>query len=260
MRSTVDLRRPFALFFAGLIGLAWVTLALWGQSPYAAYLSHQSLDRLDPGGPLMLVFVAGWLVMLLAMMLPTTLPLVAMFNTLTRTRADRPRLLGLLVVGYLSAWTMFGILIYLGDGQIHAAVAASAWVGEHAWMLSGLTLLLAGAYQFTPLKYHCLEKCRSPFSFITQHWRGRDEQGQAFVLGVHHGIFCIGCCWTLMLVMFAVGMGNFGWMLVLGAVMALEKNISWGRRLSAPVGIVLLASGLALLLGVLPSAQAGLNS
>src|SRR5438034_11400487 len=99
MWPTIDVRRPFALFFGGLIGLAWVTLALWGQSPYARYLSHHSLEQVRGSSVLMLVFVAGWLVMLLAMMLPTTLPLVAMFNTLTRQRADRPRLLGLLLVG-----------------------------------------------------------------------------------------------------------------------------------------------------------------
>ncbi len=79
------------------------------------------------------------------------------------------------------------------------------------------------------------------------------------MLGIHHGLFCVGCCWTLMLLMFAVGVGNFGWMLTLGAVMAIEKNMPWGRRLSAPLGVVLLAWGLALLLGVLPSAQAGLG-
>jgi len=87
----------------------------------------------------------------------------------------------------------------------------------------------------------------------------RHEAGQAFMLGIHHGLFCVGCCWTLMLLMFAVGVGNFGWMLTLGAVMAIEKNMPWGRRLSAPLGVVLLAWGLALLLGVLPSAQAGLG-
>jgi predicted metal-binding membrane protein len=248
MWPTVDVRRPFALFFGGLIGLAWVALALWGQSPYARYLSHHSLEQVRGGGLLMLVFVAGWLIMLLAMMLPTSLPLVAMFNTLTRARADRPQLLGLLLVGYLNAWAMFGMLVYLGDSLLHEAVAQSAWLAERAWALGALTVLLAGAYQFTPLKYHCLEKCRSPFSFITQHWQGRDAPGQAFLLGIHHGVFCVGCCWTLMLLMFAVGVGNFGWMLVLGAAMAGEKNLPWGRRLSAPLGVLLLAWGLVLLL------------
>jgi predicted metal-binding membrane protein len=259
MWPTIDVRRPFGLFFGGLIGLAWVTLALWGQSPYARYLSHHDLEHVRGGGLLLLVFVAGWVAMLLAMMLPTTLPLVAMFNRLTIARPDRPRLLGLLLIGYLSVWIMFGMLIYLGDSVLHEAVARSEWLAEHAAALGAVTLVLAGAYQFTPLKYHCLEKCRSPFSFITQHWRGRDEAGQAFLLGIHHGVFCVGCCWTLMLLMFAVGVGNFGWMLVLGAVMASEKNLTWGRRLSAPLGVVLLAWGLALLVGLLPGAQAGLG-
>jgi predicted metal-binding membrane protein len=259
MWPKVDVRRPFALFFGGLIGLAWVTLALWGQSPYARYLSHHDLEQVRGGGLLMLVFVAGWLVMLVAMMLPTTLPLVAMFNRLTNARPNRPQLLSLLLVGYLSVWVMFGMLVYVGDSALHEAVARSTWLAEHVWVLGGSTLLLAGVYQFTPLKYHCLEKCRSPFGFITQHWRGRAETGQAFILGIHHGLFCVGCCWTLMLLMFAVGIGNFGWMLVLAAVMASEKNLSWGRRLSAPLGVVLLGWGLGLLFGVIPAAQAGLG-
>jgi predicted metal-binding membrane protein len=259
MWPTIDVKRPFALFFGGLVALAWVTLALWGQSPYARYLSHHSLEEVRGGGLLMLVFIAGWLVMLLAMMLPTTLPLVAMFNKLTSARADRARLLGLLVVGYLGIWIVAGMMIYLGDAVLHAAVARSDWLAEHVWAIGAATLLLAGIYQFTPLKYHCLEKCRSPFSFITQHWRGRDEAGQAFMLGVHHGVFCVGCCWTLMVLMFAVGVGNFGWMLVLGAIMAVEKNMPWGRRLSAPLGVALVAWGLGSLIGMLPLSQVGLG-
>jgi predicted metal-binding membrane protein len=156
----------------------------------------------------------------------------------------------LLIVGYLSVWVMFGIAVYVGDSVLHRMVGQNAWVAERVWMLGGIALLLAGVYQFTPLKYHCLEKCRSPFGFITSHWRGGNESGQAFRLGVHHGLFCVGCCWTLMLLMFAVGVGNFGWMLVLGAVMAIEKNLAWGRRLSAPLGVVLLAGGAASLLQV----------
>src|SRR5438309_9697472 len=107
MSPIVDVRRPFALFFGGLIGLAWVTLALWGQSPFGRYLSHHSLEQVRGNGLLMLIFVVGWVVMLLAMMLPTTLPLLALFNKLTSARADRPRLLTFLVVGYLTLWILF---------------------------------------------------------------------------------------------------------------------------------------------------------
>lgn len=238
-----------------LIALAWVTLIVLGQSPYARYLSHHSLDEVRGGGSLMLVFVAGWLIMLVAMMLPTSLSLVVMFDRLARRRPDYKRLVGLLLAGYLSIWTLFGMLVYLGDSMLHAAVARMPWLADHVSALSAGVLLLAGVYQFTPLKYHCLDKCRSPFSFITEHWRGRGEQGQAFLLGIHHGRFCLGCCWTLMLVMFAVGVGNLGWMLVLGALMAIEKNARWGRRLSTPLGFVLLAWGLSLLVGALPATR-----
>src|SRR5204863_136134 len=83
----------------------------------------------------------------------TTLPLVAMFNQLTRARADSRRLMGLLLIGYLSVWLLFGMLVYLGDTMLHEAVASSSWIAEHIWAVGALTLLLAGAYQFTPLKY-----------------------------------------------------------------------------------------------------------
>ena len=118
-------------------------------------------------------------------------------------------------------------------------------------MIGAATLLVAGFYQFTPLKYHCLDQCRSPMSFIIGHWRGRREGLQALRLGIDHGLFCLGCCWTLMLLMFAVGVGNLGWMLALGIIMAVEKNLPWGRRLSVPLGMVLLIWGLSVVLQAL---------
>ncbi len=244
MRVAVDARRPFVALVLGLIALSWLTLVVWGQSPYARYLNHQSLDQIQSGSELMLVFIVGWVVMLLAMMLPTSLPLIVMFHVMTRSRAHPAWLMGLLVTGYLSLWTLFGMGLWVGDSYLHLAVASNRWIAQRAGLFSGLVLLLAGIYQFTPLKFRCLDKCRSPFSFIAEHWRGRNEQGQAFLLGVHHAQFCIGCCWTLMLVMFAVGEGNLGWMLGLAAIMAIEKNASWGRRLTAPLGLALCAAGL----------------
>jgi predicted metal-binding membrane protein len=252
MRAAVDVRRPFVLLLSGLVGLSWLALAVWGQSPYGRYLNHHSLDQNQGGGGLMLVFVLGWVVMLVAMMLPTSVPIVVMFHGLTQRRPDSARLVALLLVGYLSVWTLFGLAVYIGDSFLHAAVAQSDWLAEHAWVFSPLALLLAGAYQFTPLKYLCLEKCRSPFSFIAEHWRGKGESGQAFLLGIHHGRFCIGCCWTLMLLTFAIGVGSLGWMLALGALMAVEKNLPWGRRLSPALGVLLLAWGLGLLFGLIP--------
>jgi predicted metal-binding membrane protein len=99
---------------------------------------------------------------------------------------------------------------------------------------------MAGAFQFSRLKYACLDKCRTPFSFVNQHWRGIAVRRQSFRIGLHHGLFCVGCCWAIMLLMFVVGTGSVGWMLALGAVMAVEKNVSWGRKLSTPLGFFLL--------------------
>jgi predicted metal-binding membrane protein len=104
-------------------------------------------------------------------------------------------------------------------------------------------LLTAGIYQFTPLKYMCLDKCRSPYSFIIEQWRGRNASIESLRLGWRHGLFCLGCCWSLMLLMFAVSVGNLVWMLALAIVMGVEKNLPWGRRISVPLGVVLLSSG-----------------
>ena len=232
-------RRLFTPLLVGLIALAWLTLWVWGQSPYGRFLSHHSLDEVRGGGLLMLVFVAGWTLMIVAMMLPTSLPLVMLFRTVIRQRPERARLMTLLIAGYLGVWILFGALVYTGDWSLHEAVEQSPWLQANAWVIGAATILLAGLYQFTPLKYHCLDKCRSPLSFITERWRGGHEGKRAFGIGVGHGVFCVGCCWSLMLLMFAVGIGNTGWMLVLGATMAVEKNMPWGRRLSAPLGAVL---------------------
>ena len=139
-----------------------------------------------------------------------------------------------------------GATAHLADFFVHRFVESNAWLHANVWLIAALTLLSAGAYQFAPLKYSCLTKCRSPQSFVLQHWRGGSEKLQALRLGLHHGFFCVGCCWSVMLLMFAFGLGSLVWMLVLAAVMGIEKNVQWGRRLTAPLGIVLLSAGLTL--------------
>jgi predicted metal-binding membrane protein len=239
----------FLSLTGGLIALAWLTLWLWSESPYGRFLSHEEGGAAGLGEdylPLLLVFMAGWTLMTMAMMLPTSLPLVAIFRSLVRRRPNAGMLVALVVVGYLSVWTLFAFVVHLGDQGIHAAVNGSGWVEENAWMIGAGTVLLAGTYQFMPLKYHCLDKCRSPLGFVMGNWHGGRGSLEALRLGMHHGVFCLGCCWSLMLVVFAVGVANIAWMLALGAVMAVEKNMPWGRRLSAPLGLFLFVSGLAL--------------
>src|ERR687896_691060 len=201
MWPRVNDRRIFLGLLAALVVLTWLALWLWGQSPHGRFLSHEEIGHMhgsDSYVVLAALFVAAWTLMTVAMMLPTSLPLVALFHSFMRKRADQRRLVALLVA-------------------------------------------------------RCLDKCRSPFSFIMGHWRGGHEKRQAFRLGVHHGIFCIGCCWSLMLVMFAVGVGNIGWMLALGAVMAIEKNVPIGRRPSMALGVVLLAWAVAVAVTATPA-------
>lgn len=225
-----------------LISLAWLALWIWGRSPYGRYLAHHSLDENRGRALLVPVFLAGWTLMVVSMMLPTSLGVVALFHALTRQRQHPWLLMAMLIAGYLGVWVSFGILVYLGDLIIHESADRLAWLTAHSWLITVGILGVAGTYQFTPLKYRCLDRCRSPRSFVTAHWRGRREMLAALRLGVHHGLFCLGCCWSLMLLMFAFGVGSLGWMLALGAVMAIEKNASWGHRLSVPLGGVLLAA------------------
>jgi predicted metal-binding membrane protein len=238
---------------AGLVGMAWITLYLWEQSPYGRYLEHgrwtdlgfaASICRILPAGELLLpgmLYTCGWVLMTAAMMLPTVLPLLRRFDRLITGRSDRIGLFALLLIGYLLVWLGFGVAAHLLDFALHETVRQSEWLTINAWTLGASVLLVAGLFQFSRLKYHCLDKCRTPLGFIIQHWRGREPRRDAFLLGAHHGVFCVGCCWAIMLLMFVVGTGNVGWMLVLGALMAIEKNTAWGRRLSLPLGFVLLA-------------------
>ncbi len=236
-------RRAFLGLMASLVGLAWCALWIWDRSPYGRYLGHRQIGEIGAASLLLPIslYLIGWTLMTVAMMLPTTLPLLEIFRRLTAQREDRSQLLALVIAGYLGVWLGFGIAAHGADWLLHEIVERSSRLEANAWLIGGATLFLAGGFQFSRLKYRCLEKCRSPLSFVTEYWRGRNERRNAFLLGIHHGLFCVGCCWALMLLMFGVGVGNVAWMLVLGAVMAAEKNLPWGRKLSAPVGVALIA-------------------
>ncbi|HEY1392569.1 MAG TPA: DUF2182 domain-containing protein [Methylibium sp.] len=254
-------RRVFVPVLAALVALAWLVLWVWTRSPYGRYLQHDgdwlaagpvaALCRAVPGGTFLLplgLTAAAWVLMTAAMMLPTTLPLFDAFDRLATGRRDHARLLVLLGLGYLSAWGGFGLLAHGLHSLLLALVQAMPVLGGRSWLIGAATLALAGAFQFSSLKHRCLDRCRTPLSFVMQHWRGRRQALQAFALGARHGLFCVGCCWALMLLMFVVGAGSLGWMLVLAALMAVEKNFSWGQRISAPLGLALLAGSAALVL------------
>jgi predicted metal-binding membrane protein len=232
---------------AALVAAAWAGLGLAEAVGAGAWLSHSALGAAGAlSAPRLLGFVAAWTLMSVAMMLPSTFPLVRVFLTITGGSAG---LLALLCAGYLAAWALFGTLALLADSGLHRLVEGSAWLAARPERLPGALLLGAGLFQFSPLKYSCLRQCRSPVGFVIQHWRGASRALRALRVGLLHGVYCVGCCWALMLVMFAVGGAHLGWMLALAAIMFVEKAVTWGRAATVGVGLALTGWGLGLLLG-----------
>ena len=187
------------------------------------------------------VFVLGWTLMTVAMMLPTVVPLLVLFRRMVERRTNSVVLLSLVVGGYLVVWVLFGIFVQLVNRWLARGLLPGGWTAS-PWIPATAILTVAGLYQFSSLKYACLEKCRTPMSFIISRWQGGAEHVQALRIGLDHGVFCVGCCWSLMLLMFLVSAGSLGWMALLGVVMAIEKNFSWGRHVSKPIGAMLLAA------------------
>jgi predicted metal-binding membrane protein len=237
-----------------LTAAAWLALWSWSASPYARYLDHggwgdagalAALCRAVPAGGIVvpaLLHSLGWVLMVAAMMLPTTLPILGLFRRMTAHRPDGRRLAARVVAGYFIAWLGFGLAAHGLDWGVHALGGRSPWLADHGWIVGAATVLGAGLFQFSALKYRCLDKCHTPLGFVLARWHGVQPAREALRIGFDHGLFCVGCCWALMLLMFVVGTGSIGWMLALAAVMAAEKNLPGGRRLRAPLGIALLAA------------------
>jgi predicted metal-binding membrane protein len=238
-------RRDRAILAATLLGLAAIAwLALWAVdgSPYARYLQHDT----PVDAPLVAqvgLFTAGWLVMIVAMMLPSSVPLVLTFGAIVGRRPRPGLLTALLVAGYALVWTAFGFGAWMADRGVHAAVDAWPWLAAHPQLIMALTLGIAGLWQFSPLRDRCLDECRSPLGFVMNRWRGSSPERESLAMGIAHGAFCVGCCWSIMLVMFGIGMSSLGAMLAIGALTAIEKNLPWGRRMTRPLGVLLILAG-----------------
>jgi predicted metal-binding membrane protein len=222
------------------IAAAWAAGIATELSGAAGALHHDAL--IDGGRPLGLAvvgFLLAWQVMIVAMMLPSSLPLVRLFATASARAPGRGRAMAGFLVAYALLWSAFGLLAFLGDAGLHALVQASPWLHTHDWVIGPTVLALAGAFQFTSLKDACLDKCRHPASFLHRHYR-RGAAG-AFALGARHAAFCLGCCWALMLVMFSVGVASLVWMALLTALMVHEKTRPAGHRAVPLTGVALLA-------------------
>jgi predicted metal-binding membrane protein len=152
---------------------------------------------------------------------------------------------GMLAGGYVTVWLGFSFVATLAQAGLRAAGALDVRQGSVSAVLAGFILMLAGAYQFTPLKQACLSKCQRPMPFFLANWT--HAPGGVFRLGLRQGLWCLGCCWALMLVMFAAGLMNLAWMAGLGLVMMAEKLYADSRALTWGAGLIFLAGGAAVL-------------
>ena len=251
-RTTGMRDRGLELLVSGDVTLAWALLFFaWGVVFLASVTGDGRCLEFDPltGRPSwavglsLVTFIAAWLIMTVAMMLPASLPLIQLFAKVMREQNVRhsQALVLLFVAAYLTVWSLFALITFIGDFWLHRIVDSEPWLIQHSSSFAGITLLLAGAFQFSGLKEQCLRVCRHPFGFLTQYYR-RGARA-AWNLGVRHGLYCLGCCWALMLVMFSVGVAHLTGMLILTAVMAIEKTSTWGRPLVPLVGAALLVWG-----------------
>lgn len=191
-----------------------------------------------------------WAVMMFAMMLPSVTPTVMIFGRVREKReaAGRPFApTGAFVAGYLLVWVGVSLLATTVNWWLHTGGSMSSMMGRAAPLTGGVLLIAAGAYQWTPLKNACLDHCRSPMSFLMLNWR--EGTSGAILMGLHHGLYCLGCCCLLMLLLFVLGVMNLPWVAMLTIVVLAEKILPYGEILSRGVGLLLGAWGAWLIVG-----------
>ena len=197
-------------------------------------------------------FVGVWVVMMAAMMLPSVAPTVALYSRMTRSRS--PVAPVLFTAGYLIAWGAIGLAAFgvAAGGGVWSSILA--WDRAGRWV-TGAVLIGAAVYELTPLKDVCLGKCRSPLGFLLGSWRG-GAYG-AMQMGVRHGAWCIGCCWALMLSLFALGVMSVVWMVVVAGLISFEKLVPSRRLATYGAAVVLVVLGVLVL--AFPDALPGLT-
>jgi predicted metal-binding membrane protein len=186
-----------------------------------------------------------WAVMMVAMMTPSAAPMILMFASVHRRRATegRPAVpTAVFVLGYLVVWTIFSVAAAVTQTGLHTAALLSPAMATTSPLLAGGLLIVAGVFQWTPLKRACLATCRSPLSFLMSRWR--EGRGGAFMMGLRHGLYCLGCCWALMALLFVAGVMNLLWVAAIAAAVLVEKVVPRGDLLSRLAGVALVAAGL----------------
>ena len=191
-------------------------------------------------------FVGIWVTMMAAMMLPSVSPMVLAFARVSRERASRGQVAfvptWVFVTGYLAAWTAYGLLAYGAYRAVNAvAGGALAWDRAGPYVAGG-AIVAAGLYQLTPIKDVCLRHCRTPLHVFLHGWR--EGKVGALRMGVAHGLYCVGCCWGLMIVLFSLGVMSLFWMAVIAGVIFAEKVFPYGERLTRVLAVAFVALGL----------------
>ena len=247
--------REYFLILCALVGLsilAWiVAVQHMGGMGYALVTGSMTM-----GMPFsvthMLLYIVLWGVMMVAMMFPAIVPVAGIFATMARQRREQQlpsTPVWVFVAGYALLWTLTGSVGYAADLTMQTLPARFPMLKTYNMLISGALLIGAGLYQLTPLKDRCLAHCRSPFAFLMAHWR--DGYGGAFQMGVSHGLYCLACCWSLMMVMFIMGTMNLVWMGILSIAILLEKSLPAGPTFGRGVGTALIVLGVALSTGML---------
>jgi predicted metal-binding membrane protein len=236
----MSLRREHPLFLTLLLILAaasWVML-IW----QASMMKSMSMGLIMGMGATS--FLAIWVIMMIAMMFPTTAPMNLVFARVQRDRPSSRRLwvsAWIFVGAYLLIWTLFGVVAYLGALTASRLAGQVPWIMPNAARIGGSTFMLAGLYQFAPLKRVCLAKCCRPLDFIRGAWRSGSTG--AFRMGLEHGIYCLGSNWLLFVLLFSLGIMNIAAMAVLTVVIFAEKMVPRGERIAQRVGLALILYG-----------------
>jgi len=229
---------------ATLAALAWAYIVYLGaeQVSMAGAMAMPAMIRWSAAD--LAFMLVMWAVMMFAMMLPSVTPTVMIFGRVREKREEAGRPFaptGAFVTGYLIAWLGFSVLATAVNWGLHTAGALSSMMGNVVPLTGGILLIAAGIFQWTPLKNACLDHCRSPMGFLMQNWR--EGTTGAMVMGLHHGSYCLGCCWILMLLLFVLGVMNLPWVAVLTIVVLAEKTLPRGEIVSRGLGVMLVAWG-----------------
>jgi predicted metal-binding membrane protein len=244
-------RRSVTLVAAGVIAvtaLCWLWIVPMALDMYGAMTGPSAWMMTSEWDARHTVLLwAMWAVMMAAMMLPSAMPVLLLYGTVVRRRNDAPKAalyVYAMMAGYLLVWALFSVAATFVQRILSQRLVLNPMMELASPSAAAVVLLLAGVYQLTPFKWTCLRTCRSPLSFVTRAWHA--GLSGAVRMGVEHGIFCLGCCWALMLLLFAGGVMNLWVIAALTLVVMIEKLAPFGRQMSRVTGIVLIAVALGL--------------